>query len=222
MSDWIPFFALLAYLVVAVVLPTAILSLRQGRSAFVFHREANPWQRAMGLGFFALFLGLVGWSLLQGLLGPATLGVWPRPPAIAWLGAGLALAGTAITLAAQRQMGASWRIGIDDRPTALVTHGLYRWVRNPIFSGMLLSLAGFVLACPAWPTVAVWVVMMAGIVVQVRLEERHLAGVHGEAWAAWARRTGRFLPPIGRMCCRAAEPPRRSGDAAPGLRSGKG
>ena len=45
-----------------------------------------------------------------------------------------------LTVLAQLQMGASWRVGIDDRPTELVTGGLFRVVRNPIFTALLVFL----------------------------------------------------------------------------------
>jgi len=67
-------------------------------------------------------------------------------------------------------MGASWRVGIDDRPTQLVTGGLFSLSRNPIFSGMLLTLAGFILiASAAWLIVACAVALDAS---EVRITTR--------------------------------------------------
>src|SRR5512134_1040594 len=44
--------------------------------------------------------------------------------------------GFALTVAAQLQMGASWRIGVDARETtALVSSGIFGRIRNPIYSG---------------------------------------------------------------------------------------
>jgi protein-S-isoprenylcysteine O-methyltransferase Ste14 len=41
-----------------------------------------------------------------------------------------------LTVRAQLDMGESWRIGVDaGEVTALVTTGVFRNVRNPIFSG---------------------------------------------------------------------------------------
>ena len=46
-------------------------------------------------------------------------------------------------------MGASWRIGVDpEERTDLVRHRLYRSVRNPIFTGMVLFAAGQALLVP--------------------------------------------------------------------------
>jgi protein-S-isoprenylcysteine O-methyltransferase Ste14 len=44
------------------------------------------------------------------------------------------------------------------------------------------------------------VLLLASVEIQARLvEEPHLLRVHGEPYAAYARRTGRFLPGLGRL-----------------------
>jgi protein-S-isoprenylcysteine O-methyltransferase Ste14 len=105
--------------------------------------------------------------------------------------------GLLLVVAAQAQMGASWRIGIDDRPTALVTGGPFAIARNPIFSGMLLALAGVVAVSPAPATVLGWLSVTQLIALQVRLEEQHLRRLHPRAYGDYAARVGRFMPGIG-------------------------
>jgi len=65
------------------------------------------------------------------------------------LGAALMLGGIALLVAAQLDLGAAWRIGIEGgaRP-GLVTGGLYRFCRNPIFLALLLTVAGCALTLP--------------------------------------------------------------------------
>jgi len=191
--------AVLAYFVLALGVPTATAVFVHGVWPLAFQRNADRLQRAMGLLFGALLVGVVVWALLIGLAGPVALGVWSAPPALATVGWVLAAVATLLTLLAQFQMGASWRIGVDDQPTELVTHGAFRVSRNPIFTGMLLTLAAVVLITPSPWTIAGWVLTAAVIAAQVRLEERTLLGVHGEAYVAYAMRTGRFLPWLGRF-----------------------
>src|SRR3546814_15382651 len=58
----------------------------------------------------------------------------------------LAVAGIAATLYAQRDMGESWRIGVDpSETTTLVLRGVFGLVRNPIFTAMLIFAAGITL-----------------------------------------------------------------------------
>lgn len=103
-------------------------------------------------------------------------------------------------LVAQEQMGASWRMGLDlhARP-GLVTTGLFRVTRNPIYS---LSLLGFLSYCAMMPTWLSVFVFCAGVVVfrfQVAQEEAHLLALYGDEYRAYAARVGRFIPGLGRL-----------------------
>lgn len=121
--------------------------------------------------------------------------------ALVVVGTALAVVAGVLTVVAQVQMGASWRIGVEaGERTDLVTGGLFAWVRNPIFTGMVLFAAGVALLVPNVPTVAGAVLAALTIQAQVRLvEEPNLVVVHGEAYRRWAGRTGRFVPVLGRL-----------------------
>ena len=70
------------------------------------------------------------------------------PAGLAVAGLLLCALGVLVIAIAQRQMGESFRIGIDDAKTPLVSRGLFRHVRNPIYSGLLVLLLGVMLAIP--------------------------------------------------------------------------
>jgi len=95
---------------------------------------------------------------------------------------------------AQVQMKNSWRIGIDCKTkTELITHGLFRFSRNPIFLGMMVSLIGFFLA---FPTVIAFIFSLMGCIlmqIQIRLEEEYLQKQHGQAYLTYKKRVGRML-----------------------------
>ena len=111
-----------------------------GSTGFVAHRERGPIAKTAGA---ALTLGLL--AVVAG-----TVLADDRPwDALAVAGTAAMLGGLLVTLAAQRAMGESWRIGVDpDERTELVTAGLFGRIRNPIFTGMLLFAAGSALAVP--------------------------------------------------------------------------
>jgi len=132
-------------LAAVLVVPTIRVWRRYHVWPVVFRREADPFQRLMGGLMSGLLAAVLGWSVVVAVVGPAPLGIWSAPTVLAATGWIAVVLGAAIVLAAQAQMGASWRIGIDDRPTELVTGGLFGLARNPIFSGLLLSLLGVVL-----------------------------------------------------------------------------
>jgi protein-S-isoprenylcysteine O-methyltransferase Ste14 len=111
----------------------------------------------------------------------------------------LAVAGIAATFYAQVAMGASWRIGVDPgERTALVTGGPFALVRNPIFAAMLPTALGLTMLVPSWVAIAGLAGLVAALELQVRLvEEPYLLRMHGEGYAAYAARVGRFLPGVG-------------------------
>jgi protein-S-isoprenylcysteine O-methyltransferase Ste14 len=199
MQWWLVAVSMTVYLLAALVWPTLRVWRRQGVWPVVFHRGAAPAQRMMGVVFALVLAGLPPALVGVALRGPGAMGVWPVPRALAGLGWLGILAGTAVTLAAQRQMDASWRIGIDNRPTALVTGGLFRYSRNPIFLGLGLFLAGVGCTVPAWWSLMGATLALAAIRVQVVWEERHLAQLHGRPYLDYAARVGRFVPGIGRL-----------------------
>jgi len=155
--------------------------------------------RAMGLLFGVFLIALMVWSILYWRFDPLAIGILCAPEWVAVVGWLFIACGTLITVVAQAQMGKAWRIGIDDRPTDLITRGLFALSRNPIFSGMILTLIGAILIAPA-----VWSILFASvtillIAVQTRFEEQHLVEFHGATYIAYAQQVGRFLPVVGRF-----------------------
>lgn len=78
--------------------------------------------------------------------------------------------------------------------TALVTHGLYAYTRNPMYLGMVMALAGVAfLLNERWP----WLVLPAfAAVIQlrfIRYEEQLLESTFGGAYLAYKRRVRRWL-----------------------------
>jgi hypothetical protein len=120
----------------------------------------------VGRGFRLVLVCTALWVVLVAA-SPATagrLGLFAPVPLgpLALLGWPIVAAALALMWAAQEQMGASGRVGIDrKRATALV---------------------GLVLLVPAAPTLALLVAAEILIQVQVRLEEAHLSALHGGAY----------------------------------------
>ncbi|WP_372450946.1 methyltransferase [Mycolicibacterium goodii] len=94
-----------------------------------------------------------------------------------WLqttGTMLAVAGIAATVYAQRDMGQSWRIGVDpSETTTLVRHGVFALVRNSIFTAMLIFAAGITLMTPNPLALAAFAVLWVTIELQVRVVDQH-------------------------------------------------
>jgi protein-S-isoprenylcysteine O-methyltransferase Ste14 len=131
---------MLSFAGVLLVWPVLRLRRETGVWAVTLHRNTTPGNRLMGLVFLALVLGLSLLVARFAIYGPASIGVWNEALGLVLTGLLLAAAGVLLIAVAQRQMGASFRIGIDDARTALVSQGLFSRVRNPIYSGLLAML----------------------------------------------------------------------------------
>jgi protein-S-isoprenylcysteine O-methyltransferase Ste14 len=111
-----------------------------------------------------------------------------------WLGAGLMAACIVVVATAYVEMGASWRIGIDERvPGALVTSGLYRRSRNPIYLAADLFMAGSFLLNPTLAGLIYLVLTPAVLHAQIKKEEAFLKTVEGQQYAGYAAATPRYL-----------------------------
>ena len=188
----------LVYLALAFGLRAWLQWRRTGDHGFRFRSfAAAPAERVGGL-LFVLALGLGLAAPLLDLLGALVAYEALRAPLP---GALLALAGIAGTLHAQLAMGASWRVGVDPgERTALRTDGPFRVVRNPIFSWMIVAAVGLALLVPNAASGVGLVALVVGLELHVRLvEEPYLLRTHGDAYASWAARTGRFVPGVGRL-----------------------
>lgn len=97
-------------------------------------------------------------------------------------------------LIAQFQMKNSWRIGIDeDLKTDLITTGLFKYSRNPVFLGMLISLIGMLLMIPTFISLSFLIIANILIQTQIRLEEEFLLKQHDDVYLQYKAKVRRFL-----------------------------
>ena len=107
----------------------------------------------------------------------------------------VALASFACTIASWRKMGKDWRmdVAVGER-TNLITDGMFARIRHPIYAFSIVFLVCTVVVVPTWPMAAVALGQIVLWVLKARNEERHLLATHGDAYASYLRRTGRFVP----------------------------
>lgn len=200
MNQFITYFLLIYFVLffgIAVAWRNYVVSKTTGINAFKLNQQTGPESIT---GFYFKFLPLLSVLVfviyawlpdLYALLGPIQLltnslalniGVGVMTIAFIWV------------VAAQSQMGASWRIGIDhNQATNLVQKGVFNYSRNPIFVGVIAMAFGYFLVLPNPLTFAILVLDIALIQVQVAMEEAYLTQKHGQKYTDYCRLVRRWL-----------------------------
>ena len=87
-----------------------------------------------------------------------------------------------------------------DPPRRLVVRGLYRYVRNPMYLGVLAMILGWVLCVPVWDLAAYGIGVAAVFHLWVVVyEEPTLRRKFGAEYDEYTARVGRWLPRVGRF-----------------------
>jgi protein-S-isoprenylcysteine O-methyltransferase Ste14 len=84
--------------------------------------------------------------------------------------------------------------GLSNPPERIVEQGIYRWVRNPMYLGHLIFLAGLVSLLGSWVALAVFTFHLAWFDARAREDERHLEERFGEPYRDYRRRVKRWIP----------------------------
>jgi protein-S-isoprenylcysteine O-methyltransferase Ste14 len=115
--------------------------------------------------------------------------------ALRWSGAALGIVALSLSIECWRRMGKNWRMAVaPGEKTDLVTTGLYKRVRHPIYALSILLMLCTVLVVPTVPVIIIGVIHIALMVTKALNEEKFLMSVHGAAYEQYCRRTGRFFP----------------------------
>jgi protein-S-isoprenylcysteine O-methyltransferase Ste14 len=164
---------------------------------------ANPKGHARGHALGAMLNGLASLLLL------ATAIAYPlHAGSVDWFGriahldhpaarglgvASLALAGVCL-IWGEVSLGRSFRVALPESVQPLVTHGIYRFIRNPLALSVDLLSLGVLLLAPSWLALISLLLNVLAYESKIQIEEAYLHEVHGAAYAAYCRRTGRYLP----------------------------
>ncbi len=76
----------------------------------------------------------------------------------------------------------------------LVREGPYRWIRHPIYTGILLGFVGSAIARDEWRGVLAVVIAGAALWRKLRMEERWMLGLFGEQYEQYRRDTWALIP----------------------------
>ncbi len=142
-------------------------------------------------------LPAVVWIILQGALGLAM--VWPingwdwdiaAIPGYLLVGLAACLFGWTLV---HNRLG-NWRVAPEPKPNAqLIISGPYRYMRHPMYCGLLVLALAFVLLDCHPVKIGVAAALYVVLRIKSGIEERHLRQ-HFPHYAEYSHRTGRFMP----------------------------
>jgi protein-S-isoprenylcysteine O-methyltransferase Ste14 len=119
----------------------------------------------------------------------------PPLPWIKWLGIALEAAGIAFAIWARNHIGKYWSASVSLREGhQLIRSGPYARIRHPIYTGILLGIAGTVLWAGTYGALVTFAFTLAALGYKAKKEETLLAGEFGAAFDEHRRRTGFLLP----------------------------
>ncbi len=147
--------------------------------------EPGSWQ---SLTFWGLFRGGMVLTFVVAILD------WNSAGLIDWsrfiIGAPLFLVGFGITVFGYFNLGlGNTYCGAD----GLVSHGLYRFSRNPQYTSSIMGLVGLVICANAWLAVPLAFLMSGAYVLMSLVEEAWLDQHYGASYQAYRQRTARFF-----------------------------
>jgi protein-S-isoprenylcysteine O-methyltransferase Ste14 len=140
---------------------------------------------------------ILAWWLMVARRLPAWLmHPWHDPSrALHGLGASLVAAGLLLAIWARLKLGGNWSGMVTLKEGhEIVRTGPYRWIRHPIYSGLLLALIGSAVALGQWRGPVAVLLVAAAFWGRIRLEERRLGEHFGPAYAAYRRTTWALIP----------------------------
>ena len=119
----------------------------------------------------------------------------PENSAVAFIGLALTAGGLIFAVWARIALGANWSGTVTIKAGHnLIRRGPYRWIRHPIYTGLLASLVGTVMLQGEVRSLLGFAVILFALYRKALREEKFLSEEFGNEFAEHAKHTGMFLP----------------------------
>jgi protein-S-isoprenylcysteine O-methyltransferase Ste14 len=158
-------------------------------------------------------LGLASWLLFARTLPgcrSGTLALFPAffcekvvtpGPAVYFTGVGILIGGLAFAIWARRWLGRNWSGVVTLKEDhELVRGGPYRFVRHPIYTGILLGFVGSAIARDEWRGILAVAIGYAALWRKLKLEERWMIERFGDAYRKFQAEVPALIPNPLRFC----------------------
>ncbi len=112
---------------------------------------------------------------------------------LAWIGILLWVAGYSLMWISYIQLGKNTRFGLPEGDSKLVTSGIYKNCRHPMYAGLYLMIIGITLFIPHWIVITCCVVTVIIHHLIMLAEEKFMAEIFGEGWKIYTKNSRRYL-----------------------------
>jgi protein-S-isoprenylcysteine O-methyltransferase Ste14 len=118
----------------------------------------------------------------------------PPPSVLSIISAGLLLLGNSLTYIGVATLRMHVRFHDFGEATQLYTAGIYRYVRNPITSGLVAIFGGFFLARPSGALLIGMILFLLNSHYRIKMEEVYLARTFSDDYLRYKKAVGRYFP----------------------------
>lgn len=81
-----------------------------------------------------------------------------------------------------------------EKTTSLVTTGLYRYIRHPLYSSLLFLTWGIFFKLPSWPGAILALAATLALIATAKADEAECIRFFGPSYQAYMKQTKRFVP----------------------------
>jgi len=107
----------------------------------------------------------------------------------------LLVGGLLVTVWARLALGRNWSATVTlKQDHEIVRAGPYRWIRHPIYTGLLIAFLGSALARGEWRGLVAVLIVFAALWRKLRMEEAWLEGLFGPEYADYRAVTWALIP----------------------------
>lgn len=140
-------------------------------------------------GYYFLFVPFVPWPALNRRFAPLTL---------APLAAGIAILGLILVIFSRYYLGRYWSGTVAlKQDHKLIQNGPYRFVRHPLYTGLILAAFGTATAFGLWHRLLGAGLLLACVLRRAHKEDSLMQTRFGAEFEQYRRRTGQIVPGIG-------------------------
>jgi len=121
--------------------------------------------------------------------------IFPPSPALYFAGVGVVAAGLAFSIWARVHLGRNWSGTVTVKQDhELVRDGPYRYVRHPIYTGLLAAFIGCAIARDEWRGLLAIAIIYAGFWRKLKLEERWMTEQFGDTYRRFIAEVPALVP----------------------------